>query len=60
VASSSETSSSPSGSVAGVVVTRQLPRTGIDPGLLLMLGGMLMVSGVLMLRYSDSKAVIQS
>jgi LPXTG-motif cell wall-anchored protein len=36
-----------------VVIPRTLPRTGFDPGVLLMLGGMLVISGVLMLRYSD-------
>lgn len=44
--------------VAGVVqaapaaAVTALPRTGFDPGLLLMLGGTLVVSGILLLRYS--------
>jgi LPXTG-motif cell wall-anchored protein len=51
----SNTSSSPEASVAGVVIARQLPRTGFDPGLLLMLGGAFVVAGVLLLRYSDDR-----
>jgi LPXTG-motif cell wall-anchored protein len=42
--------------VSGVVIPRTLPRTGIDPGFLLMLGGMFLVSGVLLLRYADDTA----
>jgi acetyl/propionyl-CoA carboxylase alpha subunit len=49
---------SPSDSVGGVKVSRpgaqQLPRTGMDPGFMLMMGGALVVAGVLMLRYSDT------
>jgi LPXTG-motif cell wall-anchored protein len=35
-----------------------LPRTGpaIDPGLLLMLGGALVIAGVLMVRYAPQEA----
>ncbi len=52
------TNSSPSSSasVQGVVLNRALPRTGFDPSLLLVLGGLLTVAGVLMLRYSDDTA----
>ena len=37
----------------GAQGARALPQTGIDPGFLLMLGGALVVSGVLVLRYSN-------
>jgi hypothetical protein len=30
-----------------------LARTGVDPGVLLLLGGVLLVSGVLVFRYAD-------
>jgi hypothetical protein len=55
VSESSESRSEDStlnGSIAGVQVPAALPRTGIDPGLLLMLGGMLVITGVLIMRYS--------
>jgi len=47
--------------VAGVQQTAAaapatLPRTGVDPGLLLMLGGVLVMSGVLVLRYTAETA----
>jgi hypothetical protein len=45
-----------SAEVSGIQIPRALPRTGIDPGFLLMLGGMLLVSGVLLLRYADDTA----
>ena len=41
--------------VAGAELGR-LPRTGIDPGLLLMLGGVMFLSGVMTLRYADDRA----
>ena len=47
--------SSDENQVLGEEVTRTLPRTGFDPGLLLMIGGMFVISGVLMLRYSDDR-----
>jgi hypothetical protein len=48
--------------VSGVVITApspapaSLPRTGFDPGILLMLGGGLVVAGVLMMRYADDRS----
>jgi LPXTG-motif cell wall-anchored protein len=31
-----------------------LARTGIDPGLIMILGGILLISGVLVIRYAES------
>ena len=53
VLGSSLEASSPGVSVQGV---QQLPVTGVDNGLLLMLGGALVAGGVLLLRYSEKRA----
>ncbi len=65
VAGSSAERTSTSPDVSGADLARgpavggtTLPRTGpaIDPGLLLMLGGALIVAGVLMVRYAPQEA----
>ena len=51
---SSQSTPSLSPVVSGVqVVPQALPQTGMDPGFLLMLGGMLVISGVLVMRYAN-------